>query len=347
MSSPPGDDACLPRRGLAWALLAICLLAATIASAAAAEPEAPLRLGLPVDCRLGEDCFVQQMPDIDPGEEALDPLCGKATYQGHDGWDIRLRSLKDIDRSTPVIAIADGTVARTRDGVPDRIYDRVRDGDLKGRECGNGVVVEHAGTLISQYCHLKEGSIAVKAGMHVSKGVALGSIGSSGLAEFPHVHLSVRRDGKRIEPLTGRPLDAAGESCGDTTRSLFEPSVRDALVRSTSAILSIGLTNAPPETSNLVRIGDPPAPTMSEPVIAWVWAINVEPGSVFRLRLVDPDRKTILNSETRPLESRKANYVAYVGGKRALSEGAYSLQVDLVSGGKTVGSTARSVFIGP
>ena len=346
MNSPAGADSWPRRRGLLRALLGICILAATTAGALAAEPEAPLRLGLPVDCRLGEDCFVQQMPDIDPGEEALDPLCGRATYQDHDGWDIRLRSLKDIARPVPVIVIADGTVARTRDGVPDRIYDRVRDGDLKGRECGNGVVVEHARGLVSQYCHLKEGSVAVKPGTHVGKGATLGSIGSSGLAEFPHVHLSVRRDGQRIEPLTGRPLGVAGQSCGDTTRSPFEPSVREALIRSTSAILSIGLTNAPPQSSSLVRSGDPPVPTTSEPVIAWVWAINVEAGSVFRLRLVDPARKTILNFETRPLEGRKADYVAYVAGKRGLSEGAYGLQVDLVSDGKAVGSMARSIFIG-
>jgi hypothetical protein len=328
-------------------LLAIWILAATTAPAPAAESEAPLRLGLPVNCRLGEDCFVQQMPDIDPSEQALDPLCGRATYQGHDGWDIRVRSLKDVDRPSPVIAIAEGTVARTRDGVPDRIYDRVQDGDLKGKECGNGVVVEHAGGLVSQYCHLKEGSIAVRPGTRVGKGDSLGSIGASGLAEFPHVHLSVRRDGRRLEPLTGRLLDAAGEQCGDTTRSLFEPSVRDALTRSTSAILSIGLTNAPPESSSLVRSGDPPVPTISEPVIAWVWAINVEPESLFRMRLVDPDRKTILNFETKSLEGRKATYVAYVGGKQALREGLYRLQVDLVSDGQNVRSTVRSIFIGP
>ncbi|WP_172842605.1 peptidoglycan DD-metalloendopeptidase family protein [Bradyrhizobium erythrophlei] len=328
-------------------LLAIWILAATTAPAPAAESEAPLRLGLPVNCRLGEDCFVQQMPDIDPSEQALDPLCGRATYQGHDGWDIRVRSLKDVDRPSPVIAIAEGTVARTRDGVPDRIYDRVQDGDLKGKECGNGVVVEHAGGLVSQYCHLKEGSIAVRPGTRVGKGDSLGSIGASGLAEFPHVHLSVRRDGQRLEPLTGRLLDAAGEQCGDTTRSLFEPSVRDALTRSTSAILLIGLTNAPPESSSLVRSGDPPVPTISEPVIAWVWAINVEPESLFRMRLVDPDRKTILNFETKSLEGRKATYVAYVGGKHALREGSYRLQVDLVSDGQNVRSTVRSIFIGP
>jgi hypothetical protein len=328
-------------------LLAIGILANGNAPVRAGDPEAPLRLGLPVDCRLGEDCFVQQMPDIDPSEQVLDPLCGKATYQGHDGWDIRVPSIKDIDRQTPVVAVADGTIARIRDGVPDRIYDRVQDKDLlAGKECGNGVFVEHAGGLVSQYCHLKEGSIAVRPGARVRKGDRVGSIGATGLAEFPHVHLSVRLNGKPIEPLTGHSLAQAGEACGDTTASLFEPAAREMLSRSASAILQVGLTNSPPDSSNLVRSGEPPVPKISEPVIAWVWAINVEAGSLFRIRMVDPDRRTIMSIEMKSLEGRKANYVAYAGGKDAQREGAYGLQLDLVSGGKTIWSTARSVDIG-
>jgi hypothetical protein len=303
-------------------------------------------LGLPVDCRLGEDCFVQQMPDIDPSEKVLDPLCGNATYQGHDGWDIRVRSLKDIDRPTPVIAIADGSVARIRDGVPDRIYDRVQDRDLAGKECGNGVVLEHVGGLVSQYCHLKQGSVAVPAGAQVKKGDIIGSIGSSGLAEFPHVHFAIRQDGKPIEPLTGRPLGQESKACGDTTGSLFEPAVRAVLLRAGSAILQIGLTNIPPQSSSLLRAGDPPVPDVSEPIIAWVWAINVEPGSFFRMRLLDPDQGLIMEIQTNSVADRKANYVAYAGGKHARTQGSYRLHVDLVSGDKTLSSMARLVQIG-
>jgi hypothetical protein len=332
------------RNGLAPALLAIMILSAASSLARAAGHPSP-ELGLPVDCRLGVDCFVQQMPDVDPSDQALDPLCGNATYQGHDGWDIRIRTLKDLDRQTPVIAIADGTVARVRDGIPDRIYDRAQDKDTAGKECGNGVLVEHSGGLASQYCHLKEGSIVVRPGAHVKKGERLGSVGASGLAEFPHVHLSVRRDGKPIEPLTGIPLGTAREACGETAGTLFEPAVRDALSRTASAILLVGLTNAPPELSSLVREGEPVAPKTSQSVIAWVWAINVEAGTVFRMRIVDPDGKTLMHIETKALERRKANYIAYAGGKSAQRAGEYGLQVEMVSGGKTISSTTRAILI--
>lgn len=333
-------------RGRGWALLTMSMLAAATASAQAEESKTLFLLGSPIDCRIGEDCFVQQMPDINASEQALDPLCGRATYKGHDGWDIRVRSLKDIDRPTLVIAIADGIVLRTRDGVPDRIYDREREKDLRGRECGNGVIMEHAGGLVSQYCHLKKTSIGVAPGTRLRKGDNLGSIGASGLAEFPHVHLSVRRDGKPIDPLTGRFLGETGEACGDTTGGLFEPTVRDVLRRSASAILSIGLANARPELFSLVRDGDPATPKISEPLIAWVWAINVEKDSAFKMRLIDPDGKTIMNTETKSVTSRKANYLAYAGEQYVQREGTYQLEVDLNSGAQTIRSSAQSIFIG-
>jgi hypothetical protein len=102
-------------------------------------------LGLPVSCALGTECFVQQMPDIDSSSGVLDPLCGVATYEGHDGWDIRSRSLRDIGQDVSVLAVGNGRVARVRDGIDDQIYVDARDKTrVADRECGNGVVIEHA-----------------------------------------------------------------------------------------------------------------------------------------------------------------------------------------------------------
>ena len=333
------------RAGVVGALLAAGLVAVAIgrgASAASAETQVRTALGLPVDCRLGDDCFVQQMPDIDPGGAILDPLCGKASYRGHDGWDIRLRSIKDIGHGA-VLSVADGTVLRVRDGVPDRIFDRSQDKDLlDGKECGNGVVVEHASGIVSQYCHLMQGSVAVRQGASIGKGERLGLIGASGLAEFPHVHLSIRREGVTVEPLTGRPLRQGAKTCGDTTDGLFEPAVEHLLSKSPTAIIDSGLANAPPELPNLVREGGPPLVKLSEPIVVWVWAINVEQGSLFKVRLLDPDRTPILDIQTRALEGRKANYLAYVGGKHSARAGVYDLRVELLAGTRIVQSTARS-----
>ncbi len=311
------------------------------------EAEEQMRLGLPVNCKLGLDCFVQQMPDVDPGPGTMDSLCGKATYQGHDGWDIRLRSLSDIAQDVPVTAVADGTVSRIRDGVPDQIFDAANDRlRLRDRECGNGMVIDHQGGLSSQYCHLKNGSLSVRSGMEVRKGERIGSIGSSGAAEFPHVHLSVRLDGKMVEPLTGKTLGNEAFVCGDLSGSLLDTASREALVQPAVAILDVGMPAAPPELSNLVRAGGPPlATSRSNSTVAWLWAINVDEGSRFRIRLVGPGETTLIDHTTNALARRKANYLSYVGRKVGVKTGTYHLSVEITNGEKRIASKARSFTI--
>ena len=304
-------------------------------------------LGLPVNCKLKIDCFVQQLPDVDPGPGTLDPLCGQATYQGHTGWDIRLRSLSDIALDVPVIAVADGTVSRLRDGVPDQIFQAANDRlQLKDKECGNGIVIDHQGGLSSQYCHLKNGSLSVRSGTHVRKGERIGAIGSSGVAEFPHVHVSVRRDGKLVEPLTGKPLGQETPVCGDLSASLLDAATRQALVQPTVAILDVGLAAAPPELFNLVRVGGPPLATASSSsTVAWLWAINVDEGSRFRIRLVGPGEVSLIDHTTNALPRRKANYLAYVGRKTGVRSGTYHLAAEITNGQTMVVSKVRSFTV--
>jgi hypothetical protein len=116
---------------------------------------------------------------------------------------------------------------------------------------------------------------------------------------------------------------------------LFEPSVERLLSKSPTAIRDSGLATAPPELPNLVREGGPLLVKLSEPIIVWVWAINVERGSLFRIRLLDPDRTPILDVETRALEGRKANYLAYVGGKHGTRAGIYDLRVEPLAGNRS------------
>jgi murein DD-endopeptidase MepM/ murein hydrolase activator NlpD len=342
---------------LAYRSLARCLyhLAFTIGVAIVGNGSLPLpteadeqaRLGLPVNCRLRQDCFVQQLPDVDPGHGTLDPLCGQATYEGHTGWDIRLRSLSDIAQDVPVIAVADGTISRIRDGVPDQILDAANDlPRMSGRECGNGVVIDHQGAISSQYCHLKNGSLTVRPGVNVRRGERIGSIGSSGLSEFPHVHLSVRLNGKLVEPLTGKTLGNEAHVCGDLSGSMFDTASKQVLVQPTAAILDVGLANAPPELSNLVQTGGPPLATArSNSTVVWVWAINADEGSRFKIRLVGPGEVTLIDRTTDALPRRKANYLAYVGRKVEVKTGTYQLSVEITNGEKRIALKERSFTI--
>jgi hypothetical protein len=294
--------------GLRIALFGLCRLGLAIGLVSAgieilsgparADPRGSL--GLPVSCMLGMDCLVQQMPDIDPSSGVLDPLCGQASYQGHDGWDVHLRSLDDIAQDVAVLAVADGRVALIRDGITDQIYGDAEDkARVADKECGNGVLIEHEGGLSSQYCHLKNGSVLAQPGAQVQKGQRIGAIGSSGYAEFPHVHLSIRRDGKKVEPLTARSLENLKPACGDLTEGMFEPAAERALDRPVVAILDAGLANAAPNLPDLVRKGGPPlAKVRGDLAVAWLWAINVEEGHRFRIRLVGPDEAVLIDQTT-------------------------------------------------
>ncbi len=167
-----------------------------------------LKLSLPIKCHIGETCFIQQYMDVDPGSKAQDYRCGNAVYNKHSGTDIRLRTLEDARRGVEVLAAAPGKVLRTRDAAPDRIVATQSDRDaFQNVFCGNGLIIDHGDGWQTQYCHLRRGSLRVKAGDMVERGTPLGLVGYSGLAQFPHLHLTVYRDKIRTDPLTGSAAD--------------------------------------------------------------------------------------------------------------------------------------------
>jgi hypothetical protein len=264
---------------------------------AAAIPIAPLsalELGLPAQCTLGVDCFVQQFPDMDPGPDAADPFCGSATYDGHDGLDLRVLSMKDVARGVPVLAMADGVVLRSRDGEPDRLV--VSESDraaVLSRECGNGVVIEHGDGVETQYCHLKQGSLVVRPGEAVRKGQPIGQIGASGLAQFPHVHVGLRHDGNSIDPATGRPI-AGGCKGDDATDIAIAHQLADLIGRGETKLLAFGLAGSPIDHAALTVSGPPPVAVRASPaLVGWAWIQNLRRGDRISVEVAGPRRKCL------------------------------------------------------
>ncbi len=159
-----------------------------------------LSLSSPIDCDLTRDCYIQQYVDRDPSERAKDYRCAPLSYDGHKGTDFALGSPIQMQAGVRVLAAAGGTVTGIRDGMPDTGVSGSDPADLAGRECGNGVVIDHGDGWETQYCHMRQGSIVANKGQKVVAGDPLGMVGQSGQAEFAHVHLSVRRDGAVIDP---------------------------------------------------------------------------------------------------------------------------------------------------
>lgn len=88
----------------------------------------------------------------------------------------------------PVVAAADGVVAKVIDGVPDNAIGRM---DLV-HNWGNVVVLWHAAGLYSVVAHLKAGSLKVREGDAVRAGQQLATCGSSGRSPQPHLHFQLQ-----------------------------------------------------------------------------------------------------------------------------------------------------------
>ncbi|WP_309605373.1 M23 family metallopeptidase [Phenylobacterium sp.] len=312
--------------------------------AARADAAAP-SLAFPLACEIGRDCEIQHYFDRDPGPGVLDYRCGQRTYQGHDGLDIRLKDLAEERAGIAVLAAAAGRVAGLRDGQPDISIRAPGAASVAGKECGNGVVVDHGAGWVTQYCHLARGSVRVKVGEAVAAGQPLGRVGLSGDTEFPHLHLTVRHDGRAVDPFSPEPGAAPG-SC--VARSpLWDAAALRRLAYKPGAVLNTGFTTAAVDNGG-IEAGGLPAPDLAAPaLVAYVRLIELEAGDRVELILTGPDGAVLRRTLAAPLDRQKAQYFAYLGAPRPVAgwrRGTYGAQVRVLRAGHT--AITRSWTIG-
>lgn len=294
--------------------VALCWLLSFIAPPTALAIE----LGLPIDCEVGRTCLVQNHVDHDRSGGASDYRCGGLTYDGHNGTDFRVPTLAMQRRGVDVLAVADGQVLRTRDGVADRSVSAPDAPSVAGQECGNGAFIAHTDGWETQYCHLARGSLRVGAGDRVKAGQPIGQVGLSGKTEFPHVHLTVRLRGEVVDPFA---FGASEGSCGGGT-VLWSASLRESLAYRAPAVLNTGFAGGP-VTMEQVEAGDGAGlrPVQDgTALVAFVRTIGLRRGDVQRLSIAGPDGGTFVDQTEQPLERDKAQVLLFAGRKRP-SEG--------------------------
>jgi Peptidase family M23 len=286
-------------------------------------------LGLPLVCRLGETCWVANYVDVDPTEVAHDFRCNGRTYDAHDGTDFAIRDRGVMEQGMPVVASASGIVRRVRDEVEDRaLTDEASTRAVAGRECGNGVVLEHDGGWQTQYCHLRRGSIRVRAGEPVERGSPLGLVGLSGKTEFPHVHLTVRRNGQVIDPFTGRFQNAG---CGGQEKPLWQAGAHVSYEE--VALYNAGFWDGQPDVEAVRsgRVQDGSLPPTAPALVLWVDIFGVRAGDRVRFRITGPDGQVILDKED-PVGRTQARRFIFAGQRlraKAWASGSYHGQVTL------------------
>jgi hypothetical protein len=298
-------------------------------------------LSLPIRCEIGKQCFVQNYVDTDPGPGVKDYRCGYLTYDGHKGTDIRVADGLMFERGVDVLAAAAGKVKAVRDAMPDAAVSPATKGTVKGREAGNSVIVEHEGGWVTQYAHMRRGSVAVRRGERVEAGQRLGVVGLSGNTQFPHLHFEVRRDGKIVDPFVGV---SGGEACMAGQAPLWTAQADAALAYAPTGPIGAGISSAPPRTTNATAAA-PPAAANAPALVFWAQIYGAQAGDVEELSLVAPDGSA-LASRRRTLERNLIQSLAYVGKKRPPSgwpAGEYLGEYRLQRNGKDVLRLERRV----
>lgn len=314
------------RTGFILCSLLLLLLGSLLAYAQVALPVASFQLALPIQCQLNQNCWVYNYVDLDPSTGVLDPGCGHRTYDGHTGTDFGLRDLAQMRAGVSVLASAGGVVKGARDGMADVSVDVVGKASIQGRECGNGVLIDHQNGWTTQYCHMRSGSVKVQPGDVVATGQPLGLVGLSGNTEFPHVHLTVRYQDQVMDPFLGQPLKG---QC----RGMPKPLWKNKLAYQSMSLVNLGVASTQPDV-NGARNGDFQSVSLSKTapmLIFWVDALGIEPGDALKMTVLNPHGEAVVD-QTTPLQSRKARWFQYVGKKRQTASwpvGSYKAMVTL------------------
>lgn len=111
-----------------------------------------------------------------PYGSRIDPIANVKSF--HTGTDMACPT------GTPIYASMSGTISTT--GV-NRVY-------------GNYVIIDHGNGYQTLYAHMSK--IIAKKGQWVSQGTKIGLVGSTGYSTGPHLHFTVYKNGKLINPMS-------------------------------------------------------------------------------------------------------------------------------------------------
>src|SRR3954453_14899721 len=292
----------------------LALMALSLAAATDARAEEAISLALPIRCQPGVNCFFQNYVDHDTSDKVRDYQCGARSYSGHDGTDIRFRNQEIQRQGVEGLAAEPGQVGGGRNDMEDVSVRPIGKAAIAGKECGNGVLIEHADGWRTQYCHMAKGSVRVKPGDRLTTGQPIGLVGLSGDTEFFHLHFTVRHGGKIVDPFA---YGAPENSCGGG-RSIWTTSLGEQMQYRPREIIDYGFAGIAP-TMELIESGEiakHPVTPASDALVSYVRAIGLQAGDQQMLSVQGPGGASVSTNSLPALDRDKAQFLVIVGKKR-------------------------------
>jgi murein DD-endopeptidase MepM/ murein hydrolase activator NlpD len=135
----------------------------------------------------------QNQIQIDPGTGYHWPVSGHYYLTSRFGWRTHPITGRPNEHTGLDIAAPNGTAIEAVKGGVVTISER-------GSSYGNYVVLNHGDGTSSLYAHMSARAVSV--GQVVKQGAVLGYVGSTGSSTGNHLHLEVRINGSRIDPVS-------------------------------------------------------------------------------------------------------------------------------------------------
>lgn len=309
---------------------------------------AKFELVLPIDCKIGETCFIQNYVDVDPSRRWRDYQCRGLSNDGHKGTDFRLPDLAAMERGVAVVAAAAGRVKGYRKNLADGLYFNGDTDGLEGKTCGNGVILDHGNGWETQYCHLKQDSVDVFRGRQMAAGESLGLVGLSGVTDFPHLHFELRYQNKVMDPATGA---SSLDGCGSQGEPLWTAADLVDVRYMPRGVLNQGFTTDDVTPDGIERgLYADTEPTGSAPALVYyVRIFGLQSGDIQELAIFDPQgNELVATSHTHEGRSQldHTEFVKVENEGQGWPLGTYEGHYRLTRGGKILLERSLTMEIG-
>lgn len=231
----------------------------------------------PVQCILGEDCYIRQYVNVGQNGELVDYKGGFLTSMNQTGTDFALQTYEQMTKGVAVLAPASGTVTAIKSNMYD-YYEGAKSIPQKAKivgtknYCGNYITIDHGEGWKSQLCHLRQHSILVAPGQTVNKSQMIGLVGCSGKTNAPYILFQLFHNEKAVDPFQNE---------------LWEPPIP----YQTTGVIDKGIISTISNLKTVQKVAsNQKSLTPLDPyMIAWIRLYGVQAGDVQRFIFIQPD----------------------------------------------------------